>query len=161
MTIHIVKVDYNNHQHMQDLAQQLQHYSADPMGGGDAMPLETARKNIAAMSERSFAISFLAYDDDQAVGFCNCFESFSTFAGQAIINIHDLAVMAGQRGKGVGSKLLSAVETHAQSIQAAKLTLEVLEGNDRARRTYQSFGFKPYTLDDTSGCAQFWQKYLN
>lgn len=161
MTVTFIKADYQNAQHLNDLAQQLHEYSADPMGGGEALPLEQALKNIEAMSEKSFAVSFLAYDENHhAVGFCNCFESFSSFAGKSIINIHDLAISPNNRGKGVGTGLLQAVEQYATSIDAAKLTLEVLEGNTRARNAYQRFGFKPYTLDETSGCAQFWQKYL-
>ena len=160
MTIQIVKVNYRNIQQLRDLAKQLVAYSADPMGGGEALPDAQALQNIVAMSKKSFAHSFLAYQENLAVGFCNCFESFSSFAGKPVVNIHDIAVSKDFRGKGIGTQLLQAVERHAAGIHAAKLTLEVLEGNTTAQRSYQQFGFQPYELGEGFGCAQFWQKSL-
>lgn len=156
----IIKADYSNPKHINDLASQLIAYSADPMGGGEALSEDQARSNMAAMGERSFAVSFLAYEDDIAIGLCNCFEAFSTFAGAPILNIHDIAVDADHRGKGVAKALMQAAEAHANTIGAAKLTLEVLEGNTPARIAYEKYGFKAYTLDAAHGAAQFWQKSL-
>jgi hypothetical protein len=38
--------------------------------------------------------------------------------------------------------------------------LEVLTGNERALRSYEQFGFEPYTLDPAAGQASFMQKWL-
>ena len=41
-----------------------------------------------------------------------------------------------------------------------KVTLEVLENNDRARRLYESAGFAPMTTGETGGRALFYARTL-
>jgi len=43
-----------------------------------------------------------------------CFRGFSTFAAAPLINVHDLAVVPGFRGQGIGRRLLEAVEMYAE-----------------------------------------------
>jgi ribosomal protein S18 acetylase RimI-like enzyme len=76
------------------------------------------------------------------------------------MNIHDIAVLPGHRGAGVGQALLAAAEQHAKDRGCCKLTLEVLTGNTRALKSYLGFGFEPYALDPTAGQASFMQKWL-
>lgn len=158
--INIILVDYQNPTHRQDLVNQLIEYSADEMGGGNALKQETAEKSIHLLNQKSYAFSFLAYDHDHAVGFANCFESVATFAGACSANIHDIAVSKSHRGLGIGKSLLAAIEAFASKQGYYKLTLEVLEGNTPARSLYQSFGFGAYELDPEVGTAVFWQKIL-
>lgn len=158
MTCQVIKVDYSNSKHRADLAKMLIAYSADPMGGGEAIPDATAKRSVDVMGTLPYAHSFLCYVGDEAVGFSNCFEAFSTFAGKRLINIHDVAVLGEYRGQGVSRKLFDAIEIFARSIDACKMTLEVLEGNQAAVHAYQRFGFKPYELDPNMGAAMFWQK---
>ena len=47
---------------------------------------------------------------DNPVGAAVCFIGFSTFAAKPLINIHDFVVLPAARGKGVGRRLLEAVE---------------------------------------------------
>jgi ribosomal protein S18 acetylase RimI-like enzyme len=54
--------------------------------------------------------------------------------------------------------LLAEVETIARERGCGKLTLEVLEGNEPAKRAYRNFGFDAYQLDPALGQALFWQK---
>jgi ribosomal protein S18 acetylase RimI-like enzyme len=75
------------------------------------------------------------------VGIAVCFLGFSTFAAQPLINIHDLAVMPGYRGRGIGRQLLERVGAKGRELGCCKLTLEVREDNHRAQRLYQGFGF--------------------
>lgn len=161
MNIRIQQVDFSQAQQVQELAKQLIAYSADPMGGGEALAEDIALNNIQAFGAQSYTFSFLAYDDTQAIGMCNCIESFSTFAGRALVNIHDISVIPEYQGRGIGKRLLQAVEDAARERAAVKITLEVLEGNDRAQKAYKAFGFAPYTLDPEAGFAQFWQKALS
>jgi ribosomal protein S18 acetylase RimI-like enzyme len=56
--------------------------------------------------------------------------------------------------------MLERVEAIACERGACKLTLEVLQGNQGARRLYQRVGFASYELDPTMGQAQFLQKWL-
>jgi len=102
----------------------------------------------------------LAYVGEDAMGLANCFTGFSTFAVRPLVNIHDLAVAAEWRGRGIGRALLGAVEAHARELGAAKVTLEVLSGNEPAKALYRAVGFGDYVLDPEKGHALFWQKSL-
>ena len=94
------------------------------------------------------------------IGLINCFEGFSTFAARPLINVHDVAVLPGYRGRGVAQAMLARVEEEARRRGACKLTLEVLEGNQPAMRLYQREGFAPYALDPAWGTAVMMQKPL-
>jgi ribosomal protein S18 acetylase RimI-like enzyme len=162
----IVQADYANPAHADALVRMLDAYAQDPMGGGERLS-EFARTHVvAALAARPFVFSILAFagdtDDDasKAVGLVNCIEGFSTFACRPLINIHDLAVLPGYRGQRIGERMLERVEAIACERGACKLTLEVLQGNQGARRLYQRVGFASYELDPTMGQAQFLQKWL-
>ena len=99
-------------------------------------------------------------DTGQPVGLVNCFEGFSTFACQPLVNVHDVVVLASHRGRRVGECLLAEVERIARTRGACKLTLEVLSGNASALRLYSRAGFAGYQLDPELGSAQFLQKWL-
>jgi GNAT superfamily N-acetyltransferase len=101
----------------------------------------------------------LARLNDRAVGLANCFIGYSTFAAAPLVNIHDLAVLPGHRGTGIGKALLVAVEAEALKRGACKITLEVLSGNP-ARHLYAREGYGDYQLDPATGHALFWQKRL-
>jgi ribosomal protein S18 acetylase RimI-like enzyme len=52
-------------------------------------------------------------------------------------------VRPGARGAGVADRLVGAVMAHASAAGAARVTLWVTVGNDRARAFYQRMGFVP------------------
>jgi ribosomal protein S18 acetylase RimI-like enzyme len=83
----------------------------------------------------------LAWLAGRAVGVAVCFTGFSTFTAKPLVNIHDLAVTSGCQGRGVGRRLLEAVEAKALSFGCGKLTLEVREDNTGAQRLYRRLGF--------------------
>lgn len=138
----------------------LDSYAQDPMGG--AAPLsDFAKKHLPqTMAVTPGAFSVIGFLGTQPVALANCFTSLSTFACKPIVNIHDLAVVSSSRGIGIGQQMLGFVESYARKVGACKITLEVLTGNERARRSYSRFGFEAYTLDDTTGHALFLQKSL-
>ena len=135
-------------------------YAQDPMGG--AAPLSAyARENLAAsMAKTPGAFSAIGFLGETPVALANCFTTLSTFACKPIVNIHDLAVLPDARGRQAGQQMLAFVEEQAKQLGACKVTLEVLTGNARARRSYEHFGFEAYTLDDTTGHALFLQKAI-
>jgi ribosomal protein S18 acetylase RimI-like enzyme len=57
--------------------------------------------------------------------------------------------------------LMAAVETEARRRGCCKLTLEVLEHNQHARKLYDAVGFASYQLDPTTGRALFLEKKLS
>ncbi|MCD6707917.1 MAG: GNAT family N-acetyltransferase [Thiobacillus sp.] len=158
--IEIVRVRYDNPAHAAALIGLLDAYARDPAGGGEPLD-EFARDNlIAELAARPFVFSVLAFDGDTPVGLVNAIEGFSTFACRPLVNVHDVVVAAGHRGRGIAAKLFSEVEAIARERGACKLTLEVLDGNAPARALYRRLGFAAYRLDPAMGHAQFLQKWL-
>ena len=159
-SLQVKRVDYLNALDAKALVFLLDAYAQDPMGGGEALQTEASTRLCADLSRIPGAASFIAWQDDQAIGLINCFEGYSTFKAKPLLNVHDIAVLSGHRGQGVGQALLKAAETHALSRGCCKLTLEVLSGNAPAMASYKRFGFEQYELDPAAGQAQFMQKWL-
>lgn len=158
--IEIVRADYSNISHASALVQMLDAYARDPAGGGKPLSAFARANLVAALAARPQSFSVLAFDAAVPVGLVNCFEGFSTFACRPLINVHDLAVAASHRRRGVGEKMLALVEQIATKRGACKITLEVLSGNHAASRLYVRTGFGSYQLDPAMGHAQFLQKWL-
>lgn len=135
-------------------------YSRDPMGAGEPLDAEVKSRLCDDLARFPGAVSFLAWSEDDAIGLINGFLGYSTFKARPLMNIHDIAVVPGFRGLGVGRQLLQAMQAHADRQGCCKLTLEVLSGNQPARQAYLKFGFEDYTLDPTAGTAMFMQKWL-
>ncbi len=161
MTIQIIKADYRNPEHANDIVQTLDAYAIDPMGGGKGLSAEVKENLVAELIKQPTAFSFLAYDKGEAIGLANCFQLFSTFNCKPLINIHDLIVTEDHRGQGVCQQILAAIYEKAVSLGCCKLTLEVLSGNDPAKLAYRRFGFSDYELDPEKGAALFWQMPIN
>jgi ribosomal-protein-alanine N-acetyltransferase len=60
------------------------------------------------------------------------------------ISIHNIAVCASRRGRGVGSRLLAGLLEWVKPVGVSRCLLEVRESNTAARRLYEKMGF---TLD--------------
>lgn len=176
--ITVRQVDYSCPHEAAALVALLDGYAQDPAGGG--VPLQPAVKQglVEALRARPQAFSVIAWADgeggdftraqlDEAavwprpVGLINCFEGFSTFACQPLVNVHDVVVLPEWRGHRIAQHMLQAVEVIARQRGACKLTLEVLSGNHSALRAYEREGFAPYALDPRMGQAQFLQKLLH
>jgi len=161
--LQICRADYLNDAHMRALLTLLEAYAQDPAGGAEPLS-DFAKANLPqALRSRSALFSVLAFDTAQGglpVGLVNCVEGFSTFACQALVNVHDVVVLASHRGRGVAAQMLALVENIAAERGACKLTLEVLSGNAAATRLYQRLGFANYQLEPSMGHALFMQKWL-
>lgn len=156
----LVQLDPSRTQHAQALIQLLDEYARGPEGGG--VPLSAQAKSALpeALAARSHYIGWLAFDGAQPVGVLNAFEGLSTFKARPLLNIHDIAVTASHRGRGVGRTLLAQAEIEARRRNCCKLTLEALEGNARAIGLYRDVGFVAYELDPAMGRATFFEKWL-
>ena len=162
--IRICQADYANPTHAAALIAMLDAYARDPMGGGEGLSDFAREHLVSALAVRPQAFSVLAFDgadDGSPVGLVNCMEGFSTFACRPLVNVHDLAVLAGYRGRGIGERMLELVQNLSLARGACKLTLEVLSGNSGAMRLYARCGFASYQLDPAIGAAQFLQKWLD
>ncbi len=119
-------------------------YAREP--GGQGAPLSAyARAALApGLHAHPAAFALLAWQSGVAVGAAVCVWGFSTFTGCPSLNVHDLAVLPEQRGRGVGRLLLEEIERRARARGSSKLTLEVHATNEGAIRLYQRFGFGPW-----------------
>ncbi len=135
-------------------------YANDPMGGAAPLSSDILAQLPGAMAAVPGAFSVLGFVNDEAAGLINCLASFSTFKCKPIINIHDVVVTDKARGSGLCAIMLALVEQQAIDRGCCKLTLEVLEGNQPARRAYDKFGFQSYALNPQLGHALFWEKSL-
>ena len=160
MKIDLIRADYNNQQQAEDLVMLLNAYALDPMGGEEALSDEVKKNLVPTLAKRTDVFTILCYVDGEAAGIINCVEGFSTFSCKPLINIHDCCVLAKYRGLGISLKLFAEVEKVATEKGCCKLTLEVLQGNDVAKKAYEKLGFAGYELDPTLGHALFWEKKL-
>ncbi|MDP1923923.1 MAG: GNAT family N-acetyltransferase [Thiobacillus sp.] len=159
--LEVIRVDYTNPVHATALIDLLDAYARDPAGGGEPLS-DFARANLVSqLAARPFIFSVLAFNGDAPVGLINAIEGFSSFACRPLVNVHDVVVLPGHRGRGIAAQMFATVEAIALERGACKLTLEVLEGNASARALYQRLGFAAYQLDPAMGHAQFLHKWLD
>lgn len=161
MEIEITQANYRNDSHAKALIALLDSYARDPMGGNRPLSQHVKQNLVAALAQHPHAFSILAFVNGEAVGLANCFEGFSTFMCQPLINIHDLAVLPPHRGKGIAQSMLEHIEELARLRACCKITLEVLQGNQAAQCLYRKRGYAAYQLKPEHGNAQFWQKLLD
>ena len=139
--IRIVEADLDRADHQQATLDLVDAYSRDAMGDGKPLDPKVRASLIEGLRKHPTTIVFLALDADRPVGIAVCFRNFSTFAARPVINIHDLHVLPSHQGRGIGKALISAVEVKARALGCCKLSLEVNENNQRARRAYAAAGF--------------------
>jgi len=158
-TIEIVETDLSRPEHQRAVVEMLDAYSRDVMGNRRPLADDVRERLVPALRGQPQTLILLAYDGERPVGIAVCFGGFSTFAAQPLLNLHDLAVIAEYRGRGIGRRLLEAVEQHARATRCCKVTLEVLEANP-ARRLYESMGYSAPAYDNDAGQALFLAKRL-
>lgn len=158
--VQICRADYANPVHASALAQLLDGYARDVMGGGAALPPQVLATVASELAKRPHAFSILAFVGGVPAGLVNCFEGFSTFACKPLVNVHDVSVQPEFRGRGIAQAMLREVELIARERGCCKLTLEVLQGNTHAIQLYQKIGFGGYKLVESMGHAVFFQKSL-
>ena len=149
MQVEIVEAELSDPAHSTGLLAVLDSYASDPMGGGQPIDSAARERLIPALRGHPTTLVLLAMTEGRAVGAAVCFLGFSTFQARTLLNIHDLAVMPEWRSRGLGRALLAAAEERARDRGCCRLTLEVLEKNDRARALYSRFGFSDYAADGT------------
>jgi GNAT superfamily N-acetyltransferase len=160
MSIRIVQADLSLAEHQEAVLAMVDAYSRDAMGNGKPLDQDVRTRLIPGLRRHPTTLIFLAFDGVQPIGAAVCFIGFSSFAAKPIINIHDFVVLPASRGKGIGRRLLEAVEAKARELGCCKLTLEVMDKNHQAIRMYQASGFERYSLQEEAGVAIFMSKPL-
>lgn len=144
MAIRIETADLSDADQARALEEILDSYAQGPGGQNAPLSAEARDKLAAGLSAHANAFVLLGYEEQRAVGAAVCFVGFSTFAGKPNVNIHDLAVLPDFRGRGIGTALMNEVERIARSRDCCKITLEVLDNNDGAKKLYRAQGFGPW-----------------
>ena len=80
------------------------------------------------------------------LGVAYAFPSTDYFTEEAHGHLSILAVAAEAEGRGVGRALLGAVERWAKDAGYRLLTLNVFDGNERAKSVYERAGYAPDTV---------------
>src|SRR6184192_340223 len=158
--IRVVEADLKLSEHQKAVLAMVDAYSRDAMGEAKPLDPDVRARLIPGLQKHPTTLIFLAFDGDQPVGAAVCFIGFSSFAAKPLINIHDFVVLPMSRGKGIGRRLLNAVEAKARELGCCKLTLEVMDKNHQAVRMYQAAGFERYALQAEAGAAIFMSKPL-
>jgi ribosomal protein S18 acetylase RimI-like enzyme len=156
----IVDADLARAEHAHALVTMLDAYMRDPMEGGEPPTDQVKRDLVPGLRAHPACHVFLAYRDNQPVGFSICFEGFSTFNARPLINIHDIFVDSSMRGRGVGAMLLARVESKARELNCCRLTLEVRQDNVVARGLYRKVGFDQVVVGPQHVPMEFWRKPL-
>ena len=156
----IVQADLARPEHQRDVVAMTAAYAMDVMGNDGPLPAEVMSRLIPGLRQHPTTTIFLAYVAGRAVGIATCFLGFSTFAARPLLNIHDLAVLPDHRGTGVGRALLQAAEHRARELGCARLTLEVQDGNVRAKQVYRAAGFAQAVYGRATGGSLFYLKAL-
>jgi len=88
----------------------------------------------------------IAEEAGRPAGFAFLEHHTDYFTGERHGHLGMIAVTEAAEGLGVGASLLAAAEEWTRTQRYAKLTLNVFEGNARARRAYERDGYHVETL---------------
>lgn len=92
------------------------------------------------------AALLIAVSEQAPLGFIYLEVLRDYFVGDEHGHVSVLAVTAAAEGRGVGAALMRAAEAWARERGYKRLTLNVFEGNERARAIYAHLGYRPETL---------------
>jgi ribosomal protein S18 acetylase RimI-like enzyme len=151
----VFECDFSNPFHCETLANLMNAYITDPMGGGRPYSPEQREKLIEGLKNHPSSLVLFIAAGEKIIGLTNCFVNFATFSLKPFINIHDVIVLQEFRGTGAGRRLMEGVIEHARKIGCSKITLEVREDNEPAQNLYKSLNFK-----ECEPVHFFWTKYL-
>ncbi|MCP3867735.1 MAG: GNAT family N-acetyltransferase [Gammaproteobacteria bacterium] len=158
--IDIIKANLGDKNHTDALLCLLDQFAGDPMSGGTKLPEQIRTAVIPGLQNHPTTLIFLARAGSEFIGMAICFRGFSTFYAKPLINVHDLMVTDGFRGKGMGSRLLGAVEGEARQLGCCKVTLEVRDDNESAQGLYGREGFSCAKGDDLTIKYLYLEKQL-
>lgn len=139
--ITIQPVDFSSEEQRAAIVTLLESYADTPAGGSAGMTDEARQRVAADLAKHPTAVVLLAQSEQKPVGLAVGFGGYSTFTARKLLNLHDLVVAPAFRGRGIGTRLLEAVERHARGQGFGWLTLEVIGENTAAQRLYRRCGF--------------------
>jgi GNAT superfamily N-acetyltransferase len=103
----------------------------------DIRAIEEFLRGFVAPSDRGELIA--AWNDGRAVGFANLYWTFSSVAAGPIVLLNDLFVVDGQRGTGIGKRLIEFALRRTEERGASRLEWRTELDNRVAQRLYEQF----------------------
>lgn len=91
--------------------------------------------------EKNDTVIFLAFDDNEAVGFTQLFHSFSSVSMQPLFILNDLFVAPKHRKKGYGVALLEKAKAYCIEQNYKGLVLQT-EKDNPAQKLYEHLGWE-------------------
>ncbi|PMJ98911.1 GNAT family N-acetyltransferase [Vibrio sp. 10N.261.55.A7] len=108
--------------------------------------------------EHPFAFALLLEAKKNILGFALYHFRYSSFSGEPSIWLDDLLILEGERSKGCGAKLMSALENEAQKAQASHIAWTASPLNKRAHQFYSNLGAN---VDRMDGNRPFFRLDIN
>jgi GNAT superfamily N-acetyltransferase len=102
--------------------------------------LESAKQFLKDRILNDESIIFLAYLDDEAVGFTQLYPLFSSVSMKPLFLLNDLYVKSTHRGKGIGEALINRAKELCEEKQNKGLALQTGTYNP-AQKLYERLGF--------------------
>ena len=139
--IEIREASFESESDMAKLFGILDAYARGPGGQNAPLP-EIARENLmSGLASNTNMFVLFGVIDDEILGAAVSLWGFSTFGGRPYLNLHDFSVLPKAQGRGIGTALLKDLERRARERNCCKMTLEVHDTNDGAKRLYARMGF--------------------
>ena len=153
--ISFLECDFENHSHLNALAELLNGYMTDPMGGVAPLNKLQQLRLVDGLANHPAKLIQFVLCDNEIAGFSTCFINFSTFNVKSYLNIHDFFVLPKFRGLGLGKKLMKQLIEISEDRKYCKISLEVRHDNEVAQKLYKSLGF-----DECEPNMLFWTKKI-
>ncbi len=161
------EADLTREEHRSAVVDLVDMYAREPLARGSGLPREVLTRlpeflRTFPTAHVFFAQASASADDrlDSYLGVAVCVRTFTTFAAAPMMNVHDIAVRPGHRGKGIGRALLAEVQRRAIELGCVRLSLEVHRDNAGAIAAYRNFGFADGEKTDAPGKIWYFVKQL-
>jgi len=113
---------------------------------GQSSDLQQAEQFIQERVMGAESIIFLAYLEEEPVGFAQLFPVLSSVAMKRAFLLNDLFVAKQARKQGVAQALMEQCYSYCQQEDARYMMLETARDNVQAQKLYEKMGM---TIDDT------------
>lgn len=98
--------------------------------------LEAAKKFLEERLKLKQSIIYIAFDNDEAVGFVQLYPIFSSVQLKRLWLLNDLYITENYRRKGLATLLIERCKALVKSDQSGGILLETASDNDAANRLY-------------------------
>ena len=104
--------------------------------------LEATKNFLAERIKSNESIAFIAYLNNQPVGFIHLYPTYSSVHLKRIWVLNDLYVNTSSRRKGVGFELIDAAIELAKKTDALCIKVSTAQSNFTAQQVYAAKGFR-------------------